>query len=472
MIPNDLLHVLTVLFIGGPQLIVCIGWFLYIYLQKSITTSSSLNIGCFDLSGVDVVIPIRDSLFKIECLLDNLQDFRRKGARIVLLDSSSGHPLPLQGKRSNTAILNNRFCWKMCETDWGTHCWGVPPPGFKAGVLNLWMQYSNSEIVIVIDSDWRVDTDQLMRLVFALRANPRLAFVQGKWAFLNDNQSWVSRADSLSLHLHHNVEQKIRASNDIHFNMNGSFTALRREIVNEVGGFDGTQLSEDVDLAFRLAKFGYCGYYDDSCEGHGRVVTDISEYRKQKVRWAAGRLQALWHHGILMITTGDFRGRLLNLHYLLEYATAPSALLLSVFSVYQGYPVILRWFAIGLILAPGFIRMLLTSQQHDKKKFSLKALSAAFSDCILRSLLSGTCLVLFVGTLFGWIPGWQWKAAKYVIICVSIILIAVVNILFSIKSDIVGLIGWILLNGILASGIILWAWPATHSKICGCCSDN
>jgi len=442
--------------IALPQCAVALGWVAYWWLGEPASAEAA---PAFDrLGGIDVVVP--SSGAPAADLFTDLQDVRARGARVVLLDTSDARPSRMgeAPAAEEAAPLDAAPGFRVAERGFGTHCWGPPPPGYKAGALNVWMGASEAEIVIVLDEDWRVEATALQGLAGALRGRPEAAFAQGCWGFEPSGEAVVEAADRASLRLHHRVEQARRSAAGVPFNLNGSFMALRREAVMAVGGFDGRCLSEDVDLAYRLARRGRAGVYVSGVAAMGQVVADVASYRDQKVRWAAGRDQALRIHGPAILARGPLLHRLLGLHYLLEYATSASALALAAAATWPAAPRGARLCALIAAALPGALRLHATVRHGGARADPVPVGAAAAADLALRCLVAGTTAALLPLALAGWDPGWRPTRARPLMIGASLAMLAVGALALP-ASDGIGWIGraiWVLAA---ASSAALWAWP-------------
>lgn len=70
---------------------------------------------------------------------------------------------------------------------------------------------------------------------------------------------------------------------------------FRRAALEEVGGWDPYNVTEDADLGIRLARFGYeCGTLDlPTCED---APTTPGAWLKQRTRWSKGWMQTWLVH--------------------------------------------------------------------------------------------------------------------------------------------------------------------------------
>ncbi len=76
----------------------------------------------------------------------------------------------------------------------------------------------------------------------------------------------------------------------------GPFTIYRANVLREIGGFDEKNITEDMEIAYRIHKYGY----DIKCALDAKVTTNVPEnlkqLYKQRKRWYTGALQTLNKH--------------------------------------------------------------------------------------------------------------------------------------------------------------------------------
>lgn len=165
--------------------------------------------------------------------------------------------------------------------------------GYKAGALAHGLAQARGEFVAVFDADFVPPEDFLRRAVPLLAVEPRLACLQGRWAHLNRDDSWMTRAQALGIDGHFAIEQGARAWNGLMLNFNGTAGVWRRSAIEDpaVGGWSGDTLTEDLDLSYRAQlagwKLDYC--LDLACPAE--LPGDILALKSQQRRWATGSIQ-------------------------------------------------------------------------------------------------------------------------------------------------------------------------------------
>src|SRR5690606_11313149 len=83
--------------------------------------------------------------------------------------------------------------------------------GYKAGALAFGQQTARGELVAILDADFVVPTDFLLRATPPF-ADPAVGCVQARWGHLNRSMSLLTRIQALLLDGHFAIEQAGRAA--------------------------------------------------------------------------------------------------------------------------------------------------------------------------------------------------------------------------------------------------------------------
>jgi cellulose synthase/poly-beta-1,6-N-acetylglucosamine synthase-like glycosyltransferase len=166
----------------------------------------------------------------------------------------------------------------------------VPADGLKTKprAMNYALPFCTGDIVGVYDAEDRPDPAQLRAVVAHLQdAPPDVACVQGHLDFYNTDRNWLSRCFTLEYAIWfrvilHGVERL-----GIPIPLGGTTVFFRRALLEEIGGWDAHNVTEDADLGMRLARFGYrCEMIESTTweEANCRVGPWI----RQRSRWLKG----------------------------------------------------------------------------------------------------------------------------------------------------------------------------------------
>ncbi|HPD34460.1 MAG TPA: glycosyltransferase, partial [Candidatus Kapabacteria bacterium] len=81
--------------------------------------------------------------------------------------------------------------------------------GFKAGALKAGLEVAEGEFVAIFDADFLPNPDFLLKTISQF-TDPKVGMVQTRWEHLNEEYSYITKAQALSLDGHFAVEQYAR----------------------------------------------------------------------------------------------------------------------------------------------------------------------------------------------------------------------------------------------------------------------
>ncbi len=178
-------------------------------------------------------------------------------------------------------------------------------PGYKSGALNfaLAMTDPQAEIIGVIDADYIVAPDYLRRTV-PYFGDPGIAFVQTPQDYRNyrGNRFFQAAYDGYKYFFALSMPAR-NERNAIIFA--GTMGLIRKQVLQEIGGWDEWCITEDAEASLRILNRGYKSLYVGRSFGRGLMPLDFEGLKKQRFRWAFGGVQILKKHwGKLMPWAG------------------------------------------------------------------------------------------------------------------------------------------------------------------------
>jgi len=167
--------------------------------------------------------------------------------------------------------------------------------GYKAGALAEGLRHSEAELVALFDADFSPEPGFLRSVVLEDRAfdDPRVAFVQTRWAFEDASGGVLASAQSLLLDRHFFIQKPARAFLGGITTFNGSGGIWRRSAIDEAGGWSAETLTEDLDLSFRSALKGWRGRYLHHISVPSQLPGHMRAFKVQQRRWARGTAQCM-----------------------------------------------------------------------------------------------------------------------------------------------------------------------------------
>ncbi|TMV01165.1 glycosyltransferase [Brucella haematophila] len=174
----------------------------------------------------------------------------------------------------------------------------VPPggPRTKPNALNYALQFVRGEIVAVFDAEDRPHPDQLREAWQSFtRDSGKLACVQAPLIIGNFRHNLLTRMFAFEYSALFRGLLPWLAGQGLVIPLGGTSNHFRRSCLEEVGGWDAFNVTEDADLGIRLARYGYSigtisrGTIEDAPE-------DYDVWRKQRTRWIKGWIQTWLVH--------------------------------------------------------------------------------------------------------------------------------------------------------------------------------
>jgi beta-mannan synthase len=168
--------------------------------------------------------------------------------------------------------------------------------GYKAGAMKEGMDILSAKgykYVAVFDADFRPEADFLMRTIPYLEGNSTVGYVQTRWVFTNPDESYLTKAQEVSLNYHMKCEQYTHSATGSFFNFNGTAGVWRLSCIEDAGGWNSRTTVEDMDLSLRAYVKGWKAIFLDDVTCLNELPASFFAFRKQQHRWTCGPVQ-LW----------------------------------------------------------------------------------------------------------------------------------------------------------------------------------
>jgi exo-beta-1,3-glucanase (GH17 family)/cellulose synthase/poly-beta-1,6-N-acetylglucosamine synthase-like glycosyltransferase len=171
-----------------------------------------------------------------------------------------------------------------------------PLAGFKAGALNFILHESHpeAEVIAVIDSDYQVDPNWLRDLIPQFQ-RPEIAVVQSPQDYSDGHESCFKAMCLAEYRGFFHIGMITRNERNAII-QHGTMTMVRRQVLEEVGGWGEWCITEDADLGLRVFEQGYEAVYIPKSYGRGLMPDTFIDFKKQRFRWAYGAVQIIKNH--------------------------------------------------------------------------------------------------------------------------------------------------------------------------------
>ena len=167
------------------------------------------------------------------------------------------------------------------------------PPFNKPHALQVGYHHSSAnEVIAVFDAEDDVHRD-IFLVANTVMSETELGVVQGGVQLMNWGDHWFAPFSCLEYFFHYNSRLPFNARVGM-VPLGGNTVFLRRELVDRVGGWDITCLTEDADIGVRISALGEpIGVIAD----HRWVTREETPHSVD----AFVRQRTRWHHGFLQI---------------------------------------------------------------------------------------------------------------------------------------------------------------------------
>ncbi len=249
------------------------------------------------LPTVDVFIPTYNEpmdIIRITATAAAQLDYPKEKLKIYILDDGS-----TQAKRNHPETgmeaWGRHYALREMTADLGiNYITRETNQQAKAGNINHALQYTDGEVILILDCDHVPTRDILQNTVGHFIADPKLFLVQSPHFFINPtpvekNLEGKATLSSESDMFYRRIHPGLNFWNASYFC--GSAALLRRKFLMEVGGICGTTITEDAETAFQLHARGYNSVYVNRPMVCGLSPETYDDYVTQRSRWAQGMVQ-------------------------------------------------------------------------------------------------------------------------------------------------------------------------------------
>ncbi|WP_068080663.1 glycosyltransferase family 2 protein [Polycladidibacter stylochi] len=169
-------------------------------------------------------------------------------------------------------------------------------PRTKPRALGVGLRYTRGQLITIYDAEDRPAPDQLKKAALCfLQADKRLACLQAALHVDHWHESWLVRQFSLEYAALFDVLLPWLSRHKLFFPLGGTSNHFRRDALEDVGGWDAYNVTEDADLAVRFARKGYFLQTLASSTYEEAPLT-IKAWLNQRCRWHKGWMQTLMVH--------------------------------------------------------------------------------------------------------------------------------------------------------------------------------
>jgi cellulose synthase/poly-beta-1,6-N-acetylglucosamine synthase-like glycosyltransferase len=253
----------------------------YFKYRKKLPREASARFA--QLPRVTIQLPLYNERFVVERLIEQISrmEYPRELLQIQVLDDSTDETHAF----AERIVAEYRAQGHPIEYHHRTN-----RHGFKAGALQEGLRTATGEFVAIFDADFVPPTDFLTRTVHFF-TDPSIGTVQTRWSYLNREFNVLTEVEAMLLDGHFVLEHGARYGRGLFFNFNGTAGIMRRQMIDDAGGWEHDTLTEDSDLSYRAQLKGWKFIYVPGVDCPSELPVEMYGFQVQQSRWAKGLTQ-------------------------------------------------------------------------------------------------------------------------------------------------------------------------------------
>ncbi|HET6867130.1 MAG TPA: bifunctional polysaccharide deacetylase/glycosyltransferase family 2 protein [Solirubrobacteraceae bacterium] len=206
----------------------------------------------------------------------------------------------------------------------------------KAGALNTGVDFSNAEVVVMVDGDTLFEPTTISRLVTPF-ADENVAAVAGNTK-VGNRRGLLGRWQHIEYVIGFNLDRRMYDVLQATPTVPGAVGAFRRDVLSQVGGVPADTLAEDTDLTLAIGRTGRRVVYAENARAWTEAPSTLGALWRQRYRWSFGTMQAVFKHRGAIISRDPRQRRIgrraLPYMLLFQIALPVAAPLIDLFSLY------------------------------------------------------------------------------------------------------------------------------------------
>ncbi len=163
-------------------------------------------------------------------------------------------------------------------------------PRTKPRAMNYALDFCAGDIIGVYDAEDAPEPDQITQIARRFQTlPPEVACIQGVLDYYNPRQNWLARCFTIEYAAWFRMILPGMSRLGFAIPLGGTTLFFRRNALEQLGGWDAHNVTEDADLGFRLAKHGY----------RTEMLATVTEEEANCLPWAWIRQRSRWLKGYM-----------------------------------------------------------------------------------------------------------------------------------------------------------------------------
>jgi cellulose synthase/poly-beta-1,6-N-acetylglucosamine synthase-like glycosyltransferase len=279
-----IIYFLSLLILFGFGIHGLVMLYYYYKTQKIVIPPSELTSdNTEDYPFVTIQLPMYNEQYVVERLITTVCniDYPKERMEIQVLDDSTDESVSI-AKAMVDKFAADGFDIKYIHR--------TNRQGYKAGALKYGLETATGEFVAIFDADF-VPKREFLKKTIPHFANSNIGMVQTRWEHINEDYSYLTKAQAIALDGHFVIEQQVRCKAGFFINFNGTAGVWRKETIIDAGNWQADTLTEDLDLSYRAQLKGWKFVFLNDVTSPAELPADINALKTQQFRWTKGAVE-------------------------------------------------------------------------------------------------------------------------------------------------------------------------------------
>lgn len=340
---------------------------------------------------VSVMIPAHDEENVIAQTVENILQMDYEPFEIIVIDDRSA---------DNTASVIKDLEKKHAKVK----AFIRPKDAFpgKSAVLNDALAYAQGDAILVFDADARVERDFLKKLVPNLEPED-VGAVQARKIIRNKDENILTRCQNneMTIDTHFQVgRDSVKGAVELR----GNGELIKREALNDIGGWNNYTITDDLDMSTRLHIKGWDVRFCKDAIVYEEGIIYLWPLYRQRRRWLEGTIRRYLEYAGAVLTSKDMSLRVsLDLIAYISQFIMPAWFIMEI--LIRGFKILAKdapphmlfsSIIIGCVIGIGFFTAARYSLRRYDNLSRLDAFNQAFETSIYLFIIWFP-LVLFIG---------------------------------------------------------------------------
>ncbi len=161
-------------------------------------------------------------------------------------------------------------------------------PG-KSAVLNDALQLAKGEAILVFDADAQIEKNFLTNLVYELK-QPDVGAVQARKVLKNSETNWLTKCQNNEMTIDTSCQVSRNAVKGA-VELRGNGELIKRQALEDVGGWNNYTITDDLDLSTKLHIKGWDVRFCKDTIVYEEGIMYLSPLYRQRRRWLEGTIR-------------------------------------------------------------------------------------------------------------------------------------------------------------------------------------